>query len=186
MRRFLLAICALAALSAAPVQAQAPVPPRAAAVSGPATLELFADSIADFDPSKPRVARGAFYAASYSSLFAGSGRTRVDFAVTLSIHNVSRDRALVIDTVVYYDTAGRKIETYLDRPVALKPFGTIQFFVSKDDVRGGTGANFVVEWSSEDETVEAPHIETVMIGLGANQSLAFAVPARRIGEPGSR
>ncbi|MBI1244741.1 MAG: DUF3124 domain-containing protein [Alphaproteobacteria bacterium] len=153
---------------------------RSAPATGATALELFADSIAEPPAGFVPARRGALYAPAYSSLFSGAGRARVDFAITLSIHNVSPDRAVILDSVVYYDTAGRAVETYLPRPVALKPFGTIQFFVPRDDVRGGTGANFVVRWSAADARVDTPHVETVMIGVANNQSLAFVVPARPI------
>jgi hypothetical protein len=181
LRNILIALV-VAAASAFPAAAQnAPAHLRAAPASGATALEMFADSLVETAAGAPAARQGALYAPAYSSLFSGAGRARVDFAITLSIHNVSADLPVVLDSVVYYDTAGRAVETYLPRAVALKPFGTIQFFVPRDDVRGGTGANFVVRWRSADAKAEPPHVETVMIGVANNQSLAFVVPARPIG-----
>jgi hypothetical protein len=180
LRIFVLAAFLLASISGSAVAQNAPAHLRQAPHSGPSALELFADSLVEPPSAAAEASRGALYAPAYSSLFSGAGRARVDFAVTLSVHNVSADRPVVLESVVYYDTAGRAVETYLPRAVALKPFGTIQFFVPRDDVRGGTGANFVVRWRGADARVEAPHVETVMIGVANNQSLAFVVPARPI------
>lgn len=180
MRTILFALV-IATVSAAGAGAQtAPAHLRAAPATGATALELFADSIAEPPSTGAPARRGALYAPAYSSLFSGAGRARIDFAITLSIHNVSAERSLVLESVVYYDTAGRAVETYLPRAVALKPFGTIQFFVPRDDVRGGTGANFLVRWNSADARAEPPHVETVMIGVANNQSLAFVVPARPV------
>ena len=181
MRPFLIA-AALFLGVILPVNAQtAPAHLRAAPASGAAALELFADSLVEPPAPVADAPSGAVYAPAYSSLFGGAGRARIDFAVTLSIHNVSADRPVVLEAVVYYDTAGKAVENYLPRAVALKPFGTIQFFVPRDDVRGGTGANFVVRWRASAPRAEAPHVETVMIGTANNQSLSFVVPARPIG-----
>ena len=50
--------------------------------------------------------------------------------------------------IAYFDTGGKLVETYLREPVALKPFSTVEVFVLVTDVRGGTGANFVVDGQS--------------------------------------
>ena len=95
------------------------------------------------------------------------GKLRADFSVTLSVHNASETRPLVLRRIAYFDTAGKLVESYLKTPVALKPFSTIEVFVPTTDVRGGTGANFVVDWAAAGEIAE-PAVEALMVGsLGA-------------------
>ena len=125
------------------------------------------------------VLRGETYVPIHSSIRAGDGRTRIDLAVTLSIHNASETRPLALSRIDYFDGAGRLVQRYLDRPVAVRPFGTVEIFVAKHDVRGGTGANFVVGWGADGEIAE-PVIEAVMIGDFANQSYSFVSLGRRI------
>ncbi len=76
------------------------------------------------------------------------GKLRADFSVTLSVHNASETRPLVLKRIAYFDTVGKMVESYLKAPVALKPFSTVEVFIAATDVRGGTGANFVVDWAA--------------------------------------
>jgi hypothetical protein len=60
----------------------------------------------------------------YSSVSMSQGKLRADFSVTLSVHNASETRPLVLTRIAYYDTAGKLVESYLKSPIALKPFST--------------------------------------------------------------
>jgi hypothetical protein len=97
----------------------------------------------------------------------GSGKGKVDLATTLSIHNTSEERSLTILRVDYFDTAGNLIHSYVPKPFGIRPFGTVEAFVPAENTRGGTGANFIVEWSANGRITD-PLIEAVMVGtLGA-------------------
>jgi hypothetical protein len=110
---------------------------------------------------------GSFYVPVYSSVSMSQGKLRADFSVTLSVHNASETRPLVLKRIAYFDTAGKMVESYLKAPVALKPFSTIEVFIPASDVRGGTGANFVVDWAAAGEIAE-PAVEALMVGgIGA-------------------
>jgi Protein of unknown function (DUF3124) len=65
--------------------------------------------------------------------------------------------------IAYFDTSGKIVESYPKSPAALKPFSTIGVFVAANDVRGGTGANFVVDWAATGEIAE-PAVEALMVG----------------------
>src|SRR5262245_40427788 len=138
---------------AAPAQAQ-PAPP------GP--LAQFSDALTDL-PGNPAILRGRVFVPAHSSLMVGDGKDRLDLSVTLSIQNTSEMGRLVIERVDYYNVAGKPIEKYLPRAIALKPYGAIQIVVPQQDIRGGVGANFIVDWSSSD-AIDEPLIEAVMIG----------------------
>ena len=101
-------------------------------------------------PTIDRVAiRRTVYVAAYSSVRLGGGKGKVDLATTLSIHNTSEERPLIILRVDYFGTAGNLVHSYLSDPIAIRPFGTVEAFVPAEDTRGGTGANFIVEWSAK-------------------------------------
>ena len=120
---------------------------------------------------------GTFYVPVYSSVSMSQGKTRADFSVTLSVHNASETRPLVLWRIAYFDTAGKLVESYLKAPVALKPFSTIEVFIPTTDIRGGTGANFVVDWAATGEIAE-PVVEALMVGsLGAGH-YAFTTQGR--------
>jgi hypothetical protein len=51
--------------------------------------------------------------------------------------------------VRYYNTEGKLIKQYLERPVELSPLASTNFIVERTDTSGGSGANFIVEWIAE-------------------------------------
>ena len=134
-----------------------------ARAQNPTGLEkTFADSLTDVPNSKP-VVGGTIYVPAYSSVSMSQGKVRADFAVTLSIHNTSESDPLVIKRIGYFSTGGLLVESYLPRAIALKPFATIEVYVPANDVRGGTGANFIIDWLAVTPITE-PVAETLMFG----------------------
>ena len=151
--------------------------PAASAQSG--SLEQnFAASLTAVPP-EPIAVSGAFYVPVYSSVSMAQGKLRADFSVTLSVHNASETRPLVLKRVAYFDTAGQMVQSYLKAPIALKPFSTIEVFIAAADVRGGTGANFVVDWAATGEIAE-PAVEALMVGGVGAGHYAFISQGRPI------
>jgi hypothetical protein len=165
--------CCFVALLALLSMARAP----AALAEAAASIEqTFAGSLTAM-PSESLDVSGTFYVPVYSSVSMSRGKARADFSVTLSVHNASETRPLVLWRIAYFDTTGKLVESYLKTPVALKPFSTIEVFVPTTDIRGGTGANFVVDWAATGEIAE-PVIEALMVGsLGAGH-YAFTTQGR--------
>src|SRR5215216_1132207 len=150
----------------------------AASAQTAAIEQNFAASLAALPTENPAVS-GAFYVPVYSSVSMSQGKLRADFSVTLSIHNASETRPLVLRRIGYFDTAGKLVESYLKTPVALKPFSTVEVFVPATDVRGGTGANFVVDWAAAGEIAE-PVVEALMFGGIGSGHYAFVSQGRPI------
>jgi Protein of unknown function (DUF3124) len=151
--------------------------PAAGAQTG--TIEQnFAASLTALPPENLDVA-GAFYVPVYSSVSMSQGKLRADFSVTLSVHNASETRPLVLKRIAYFDTSGKMVESYLKSPVALKPFATVEVFIAASDVRGGTGANFVVDWAATGEIAE-PAVEALMVGGVGAGHYAFISQGRPI------
>ncbi len=146
-------------------------------------VHLFQTSLAEAYPANSQVRR-IVYVPAYPAIRIMSGRSRVDLATTLSIHNTSRDKPLLLERVDYHDTNGELIQSYLTEPLALKPLGTIEMFVAGEDRRGGTGANFMVDWAA-DGPISEPIVEAVMIGTQDNATYSFVSPGRpeRIVQP---
>lgn len=140
--------------------------------------QTFADSLTEV-PAQGVSTNGSVYVPVYSSVSMAQGKARADFSVTLSIHNAARDKPLVITRIAYFDTAGQLVESYLQKTVALKPFAAIEIFIAQNDVRGGTGPNFVVDWAAAGAIAE-PVIEALMVGgIGAGH-YAFISQGRPI------
>lgn len=164
-----LVLLAALALPAGAQQATTDLPPA---------LAPFAASI-EPAPASLSGLPGRTYVPVYSSVMAMGGGTRIDFAITLSIHNGSATRSIVIERIDYFDTAGKLVEAHLDRPVSLKPYGTIQVVVAQPDTRGGLGANFVVDWTSPTATIE-PIVEAVMLASHGSQGYSFLAGGRKV------
>jgi hypothetical protein len=150
----------------------------AASAQIPAIEQNFATSLTALPTEHPTVS-GAFYVPVYSSVSMSQGKLRADFSVTLSVHNTSETRPLILKRVAYFDTSGKMVESYLKSPVALKPFATIEVFIAASDVRGGTGANFVVDWAATGEIAE-PAVEALMVGGVGAGHYAFISQGRPI------
>ena len=139
--------------------------------------QSFADSLTAMPKDELRVS-GGFYVPAYSRVAMSQGRLRDDFLVTLSVHNASETQPLVLKRIAYFDTAGRMVESYLKAQIALKPLATVSVVIPTDDVRGGTGANFVVDWAAAGEIAE-PVVEALMVGGVANAHYAFISQGRQ-------
>jgi len=112
--------------------------------------------------------RQTVYVAAYSTIRLGGGKGKVDLATTLTVHNTSEKRPLILLRVDYFGTAGNLLHRYLADPIAIRPLGSAETFVPAED----TGANFVVEWAADGEITE-PLIEAVMIGTLGTQGFSF-------------
>jgi hypothetical protein len=155
--------------------------PAAQAQSGTAGANIEQNFSASLTavPAEPLTASGAFYVPVYSSVSMAQGKLRADFSVTLSVHNASESRVLVLTRIGYFDTSGKMVESYLKAPIALKPFSTVEVFIPTSDVRGGTGANFVVDWAATSEIAE-PVVEALMVGGVGAGHYAFISQGRSI------
>jgi hypothetical protein len=148
----------------------------AASVQAGAIEQNFVASLTAM-PAENLAISGAFYVPVYSSVSMSQSKLRADFSVTLSVHNASEARPLVLKRIAYFDTAGKPMESYLKSPVALKPFATIEVFIAANDVRGGTGANFAVNRAATGEVAE-PTVEALMVGGGGAGHYAFISQGR--------
>jgi hypothetical protein len=121
--------------------------------------------------------RGSIYVPAYSRL--PGRRTPVDLSTTLRVDNTSASKPLVVNRIDYFDTTGRLVQSFLDEPIALRPFGAIQVSVPAEDPRGGPAANFIVAWSGSGPIAE-PLVEAVMLGSEGNASYSFVSRGRPI------
>ena len=155
------------------------VRPQTIPVVGSALAQTAADSPAAFTgpltelPSLQTLrTRHTVYVAAYSTVRLASGKAKVNLATTLTIHNTSEKTPLILLRVDYFDTAGKLLHHYLTSPVAIRPLGSAETFVPAEDTRGGTGANFVVEWAADGQITE-PLIEAVMVGTIGTSGYSF-------------
>lgn len=109
------------------------------------------------------------YVPVYSNVYSGPKANPLQLATMLSVHNVDPKNSITILRVDYYDSNGKFIESYIKKPIDLKPFAHTFFYLKEYDVRGGPGANFIVKWRAESK-VNQPVVESLMLGTRAGVS----------------
>ena len=119
------------------------------------------------------------YAPCYSHIYHGIKTRPIDLTITLSVRNTDPKQAVTIASVDYHDTSGKLIRRYLEKPVRLEPLMTAEYIVDQTDTSGGSGANFMVRWSS-DVPVNPLFVEAVMIGTSSQQGISFTSQGRTV------
>lgn len=119
------------------------------------------------------------YVSIYSNIYSGPKAVRLELATMLSIRNTDPKYPITILKADYYNTSGNMIDSYVKKPMKLKPLESTYFYIKEYDKRGGPGANFIVKWQAE-KKVNQPIIEGVM--LGTRQGVSFICPGQIITE----
>ena len=129
----------------------------------------------------PRVVQQVVYVPIYSSLYVSDNTRPISLSATLSLRNISERHAVIVDAVEYYDSDGELLESYLDAPAELGPLMTAEFFVSRIDRTGGSGANFLVRWGA---TSPGPDllVEAVQQGRDGAAGVSFMTEGRVVVE----
>jgi hypothetical protein len=119
------------------------------------------------------------YVPAYSHIYIGDRERPFLLTVTLSIRNIDPKHQIKIILVDYYETKGKLLKKYIDKPITLKPLESLRYVIPEREKSGGSGANFIVEWQS-DEYVNPPIIESIMIGTQTQQGISFTSRGREI------
>jgi hypothetical protein len=129
-----------------------------------------------------RLAKGqTVYVPVYSNVFSGPKIRPFQLAATLSIRNTDPATPFRLKAIDYYDTNGKLLRHFLEKPLLLGPMASTSVHIEEKDDRGGFGANFIVRWDA-DRSINAPIIETVMIGATSGQGISFVSPGQEIRE----
>jgi hypothetical protein len=140
---------------------------------------IFSPVFAHADADKGLSSGETLYVPVYSNVYSGPKATPIQLATMLSIHNVDSKYSVTIFKVDYYDSKGKFIESYIKKPISLKPFAHTFFYLKEYDTRGGPGANFIVKWRAE-KKINQPIVEALMLGTRAGVS--FTSSGRIIAE----
>lgn len=135
---------------------------------------------------QPRVGE-LLYVPAYSSIYNSTAHRQLLLTVTLSVRNTDPDRAIVLRSARYYDTAGKLLAETVPSPRSLGPLATYEYVVDLTDESGGSGANFLVEWEADTERVGEPLVETVNMETLSGHGVSFtsrAVVVKRWGAGG--
>jgi hypothetical protein len=121
----------------------------------------------------PGPSRGqTVYVPVYSHIYSGDQERPFYLAATLSIRNTDPRHSISLLSVDYFDTEGKLLRKYLDKPITLKEMASIRYVIKQSDKTGGSGANFLVKWKADRE-INPPIIESIMIGTQMQQGISF-------------
>ncbi|MBD2577636.1 DUF3124 domain-containing protein [Oscillatoria sp. FACHB-1406] len=141
------------------------------------------DQLQSIPLNSQKIVRGqTVYVPIYSHIYYYNRQEHtLNLSATLSIRNTDLTNSIIITAVRYYDTNGQLLEQFIKNPVELKPLASTDVFIGENDVTGGLGANFIVEWAAEKQVYE-PVIEAVMISTASAQGISFVSPGRVLQE----
>lgn len=108
----------------------------------------------------------------YSDIYSKSKDVKFNLTATLSIRNSSLYDSVFIENIDYYDSKGVLVREYLEKTLLLQPMQSIEYVIEEDDTIGGTGANFIVNWSARNHQVK-PVFHGVMISTHGQQGISF-------------
>ena len=122
---------------------------------------------------------GTTYLSIYSHIYSFSLEKSHNLTAMVSLRNVSQTDTIYISKAYYYGTQGQLIRNYFKKPIYLKPLETVEIVIDETDEHGGSGANFIFEWTTKTTTSE-PLFEAIMTSLRGSQGLSFTTQGRRI------
>lgn len=138
---------------------------------------LFAVTPAKSEEKTPcaadNVTGATVYVPLYSHIYFGDALKPFNLAATVSIRNIDQQKMIKIVQADYYDSTGKLIRSFLDKPITLDSLASYSFKVKESDIEGGSGASVLIRWNTQ-ETALAPIIESVMIGTAQGQGISFS------------
>jgi len=125
------------------------------------------------DAGEVDLSRGqTLYVPVYSSVLFGDRPLEYHLAVTLSVRNTDMRDVITLTGVDYYGTDGSLLQAHLKEPLDLPPLAATSIFIREQDISGGLGASFIVEWEARN-LVSTPIVECIMIGTKLGQGISF-------------
>ncbi|KAA3619305.1 MAG: DUF3124 domain-containing protein [Calditrichaeota bacterium] len=122
---------------------------------------------------------GTTYLSVYSQIYSITEHKTHDLTATISMRNTNKADTIFIEKAEYFDTKGKSIRTYFNKPIYLAPMETVEIVIAELDKEGGTGANFIFDWKIRPSSNE-PLFEGVMISTSGQQGLSFTTQGKRI------
>ncbi len=130
----------------------------------------------------------SLYLAIYSHLYHGdvhpkTGKPSETLVSThVSIRNTDTTTPMKVSGARYYNTEGKLLREFLPRPQSIPPLGTYELYVPRSDSSGGSGANFIIDWSAE-KAINPPIVEALHADIREARTLLFVTTARPIQVP---
>lgn len=94
----------------------------------------------------------------------------------VSIRNTNGKSSIKVLSAKYFSTEGKLLKEYVPATKTINPMGTLELFVERQESQGGSGANFVIQWSAENP-VNPPVVEAVHADIKGHSTLTFTTTA---------
>ncbi len=133
----------------------------------------------EFNQSDSSLINGQTYLPLYSHIYHIKEDRSFDLTVTVSIRNVSSTDTLYLKKADFYDTHGKLVHAYLNNVVYVEPLETLEIVLGEKDERGGSGANFLFDWSTRNPK-HKPLFEAVMISTYGQQGISFTTRGQHL------
>jgi hypothetical protein len=133
----------------------------------------------------PLYAGQSLYLPIYSHLYHGDVNSRTGkpsetlVSTHVSIRNTDPRSALQVSSARYYNTEGKLLREFLPQTQTIPPLGTYELYVPRSDSSGGSGANFIIEWTAE-RPINPPLVEALHADIREARTLLFVTTARPI------
>jgi hypothetical protein len=127
----------------------------------------------------------SLYLPIYSHLYHGdvhpkTGRPSETLVSThVSIRNTDPRMPMKVGSARYFNTDGKLLREYLPAPQTIAPLGTYELYVPRSDSSGGSGANFIIEWTAE-RPINPPIVEALHADIREARTLLFVTTAKPI------
>lgn len=115
---------------------------------------------------------GRSYLSVYSEIYNVTEQQVRSLTTTISLRNPDDTDTLYITRADYFDTSGALLRGYVNKPIFILPMETIEVVISQTDRSGGTGGNFVFDWSIRKGSNQ-PIFEGVMLSIAGTQAFSF-------------
>ncbi|NND51362.1 MAG: DUF3124 domain-containing protein [Flavobacteriaceae bacterium] len=122
--------------------------------------------------------QGETYLSVYSQIYSQTEHRTHDLTATVSLRNTNREDTIYVNKAEYFDTKGYPIRTYFDKTIFIAPMETVEIIIDEQDQEGGTGANFLFNWTIKPNSNE-PFFEAIMISTSGQQGLSFTTFGKR-------
>lgn len=121
---------------------------------------------------KDSLLTGTTYLSVYSHIYSETEHRTHPLTGTISMRNINPSDTIYIHHAEYFNTSGKSIRNYFNHSIYLAPLETVEIVIDQEDKEGGSGANFIFDWSVK-PTANEPHFECVMISTYGQQGLSF-------------
>ncbi len=122
---------------------------------------------------------GQTYLSVYSEIYSGTEHRSLSLTATVSLRNINVKDTVFIDKATYFNTHGEAIRTYFNKTIFIAPMETVEIVIDESDKEGGTGANFLFNWSTRPNSTE-PFFESVMLSTSGQQGISFTTQGKHI------